>query len=51
MSSCKLVDTPMSKCEALSLKICPNNQKEQREIAFVPYSSAVGSLIYNILCT
>ena len=51
MSSCKPMDTPMSKCEALSLKMCHNNRKEQREMASLPYYITMGSLMYAILCT
>ena len=35
----------------LSLEDCPKSEKEKREMARVPYASAVGSLMYAKLCT
>ena len=51
MSSCKPVDTPVSKGEALSLNMCPKNPQEREEMSRVPYASAVGSLMYAMMCT
>ena len=51
MSSCKPVDTPVSKSEVLSQNMCPRNLEEEKEMSNVPYSSAVGSLMYAMLCT
>ena len=51
MSSCKPVDTPVSKGETLSLYMCPKSPQEQKEMSTVPYSSAVRSLMYTMLCT
>ena len=47
----KLIDTPIEKGHSLNLKDCPKSEKEKREIARVPYASAVGSLMYAMLCT
>ena len=30
---------------------CPNSQEEEDEMSRVPYSNAVGSLMYVIVCT
>ena len=51
MSSCKPVDTPMSKGKALSLNMCPKNPQEREEMSRVPFASVVGSLMYVIMCT
>ena len=51
MSSCKPVDTPVSKSEVLSQNMCPRNLEEEKEMSNVPNSSAVGSLMYAMLCT
>ena len=51
LSSCKLVDTPVSKGEALSLNMCPKNPQEREEMSRVPYASVVGSLMYAMMCT
>ena len=51
MSSCKPVDTPVSKVETLSLNMCPKSPQEQKEMSTVPYSSAVESLMHAMLCT
>ena len=51
MSSCKPVDTLVSKGEALSLNMCPKNPQEREEMSRVPYASVVGSLMYDMMCT
>ena len=51
MSSCKPMDTPVSKGEALSLNMCPKNPQEREEMSRVPYASVVGSLMYAMMCT
>ena len=51
MSSCKPVDTPVSKGEALSLNMCPKNPQEREEMSRVPYASVVGILMYAMMCT
>ncbi|KAL2462342.1 Zf-CCHC domain-containing protein [Abeliophyllum distichum] len=40
----------MSKDETLSLCMCPKTPKEKEEMSNVPYSSAVGSLMYAMMC-
>ena len=43
----KLVDTPVKKGLTLSLDQCPKTDKEKERMS----ASAVGSLMYAILCT
>ena len=47
----KPIDTPIEKGHKLSLKDYPKLEKEKREMARVPYVSAVESLMYAMLCT
>ena len=47
----KPVDTPVKKGLTLSLDQCPKTDKEKERMSNVPYASAVGSLMYAILCT
>ena len=51
MHNSKPIDTPIEKGYTLSLEDCPKSEKEKREMVRVPYASAVGSLIYAMLCT
>ena len=51
MHNSKLIDTPIEKGHTSSLEDCPKSEKENREMARVPYASAVGSLMYAMLCT
>ena len=47
----KPVDTPVEKGQTLSLDQCPKTDKEKERMSNVPYASAVGSLMYAMLCT
>ena len=47
----KPMDSPVEKGLAFSLDQCPKTDKEKERMSNVPYTSAVGSLIYAILCT
>lgn len=51
MQNAKSIDTPVEKGHYLSLDSCPRNEKERKEMARVPYASAVGSLMYAMMCT
>ena len=51
MSNAKAVSTPLAGHFKLSTKQCPNNEKDKKEMEKVPYSSAVGSLMYAMVCT
>jgi len=47
----KSMDTPVEKSLTLSLDQCPKTDKEKERMSSVPYASAVGSLMYAMLCT
>jgi len=47
----KPVDTPVEKGLTLSLAQCPKTDKEKERMSNFPYASAVGSLMYAMLCT
>jgi hypothetical protein len=51
MSDCKPIDTSIAKNESLSPNMCPKTQDEQEKIACVPYSNAIDSLMYAMMCT
>uniref|UniRef100_A0A2N9IVG7 Reverse transcriptase Ty1/copia-type domain-containing protein n=1 Tax=Fagus sylvatica TaxID=28930 RepID=A0A2N9IVG7_FAGSY len=47
----KPIDTPMEKGCTLCLDQCPKNDEKKNQMSKVPYASAIGSLMYAILCT
>jgi len=47
----KPIDTPVEKGLTLSLDQCPKTDQEKEKMKYVSYASAVGSLIYAMLCT
>lgn len=51
MSLCKPVTVPLAKHFRLSVSQSPQNEKEKNEMASIPYASAVGSLMYLMVCT
>jgi hypothetical protein len=51
MQDCKSIDTPIAKGESLSLRMCLKSPDEKAQMEKVPYSSAVGSLMYAMMCT
>ena len=51
MQGCKLIDTPIEKGDTLSLDMCPKTQEEKEKMARVPYSNAIRSLMYSMMCT
>ena len=51
MNSCKSMDTPIARGETLSLEMCPKTEKEKEDMSRVLYSSAIGSLMYAMMCT
>ena len=51
MHHSKHVDTPVEKGLILSLYQCPKTDQEKEKMEDVPYASAVGSLMYVMLCT
>nr|GEW09260.1 retrovirus-related Pol polyprotein from transposon TNT 1-94 [Tanacetum cinerariifolium] len=51
MSSCKPVPNPLAPHFKLSSHECPKFEEDKEDISRVPYSSAVGSLMYAMVCT
>lgn len=51
MNKSKPVDTPVDKGQFLSLDQCPKTDLEKKQMSDVPYASAIGSLMYAMLCT
>jgi hypothetical protein len=51
MHECKSVRVPIPVGVKLSLDQCPKTQEEEEEMYCVPYASAVGSLMYAMVCT
>ena len=51
MKLAKPVGTPLGGHFKLSKKSCPSSMKEKENMASVPYSSAIRSLMYAMVCT
>ena len=51
MQDSKLVKVPIPVGVKLSAEQCPKAQEEEEDIFRVPYESAVGSLMYAMVCT
>lgn len=51
MKNAKPVSTPLAGHFKLSVKQSPSNEKEKKDMKDVPYASAVGSLMYAMVCT
>lgn len=51
MYNTKPVDHPIKKGYTLSLEHRPKNDKEKKEVTKISYASAIGSLMYTMLCT
>ena len=51
MKSAKPVSTPLASHLKLSKQMCPTTKEEKKEMAKVLYFSAVGSLMYAMVCT
>ena len=51
MKHAKPVSTPLGGHFKLSKKSCPSSNKEKQNMTSIPYSSAVGSLMYAMVCT
>ncbi|KAK4406656.1 Retrovirus-related Pol polyprotein from transposon TNT 1-94 [Sesamum angolense] len=45
------IDTPMDKSCVLSKEFCPITEEEKKRMTKIPYASAVGSLMYAMMCT
>jgi len=51
MNKAKIVSTPLTLHFKLSSRQAPSNDKEKDDMQHVPYASAVGSLMYAMVCT
>ena len=51
MQNAKLVSTPFTSHFKLSKEMCPKAQEEMDYMSKVTYASAVGSLMYAMVCT
>lgn len=51
MQDCKPISTPLPVNYKLSSVMCPSNEAERIEMSRVPYASAVGSLMFAMICT
>ena len=51
MDGAKPVASPLALHFKLSIKQCPSSDEEREEMEKVPYASAVGSLMYAMVCT
>lgn len=51
MQSSKPVSTPMAAHFKLSVVQCPQTEEDKRQMTSIPYSSAIGSLMYAMVCT
>ncbi|GJW36958.1 retrovirus-related pol polyprotein from transposon TNT 1-94 [Tanacetum coccineum] len=51
MQDCKPISTPFPTNVKLSSKMSPSSEKKRMKISRVPYASAVGSLMFEMICT
>ena len=51
MQDCKPISTPLPVNFKLSSSMCPSNKAEKKEMSRVSYASAVGSLMFAVICT
>ena len=51
MKDAKSVSTPLANHFKLNRSLCPTTTDEKEKMASIPYSSAVGSLMYCMVCT
>ena len=51
MDKAKVVNTPLAMHFKLSTRHCPSSDGEKEDMKKVPYASAVGSLMYAMVCT
>ena len=51
MKKAKPVNTPLGDHFKLRKRLCLSTKEENKKIAVIPYSSAVGSLTYAMVCT
>jgi hypothetical protein len=51
MQKCKPVKVPIPVGVKLSADQCPKTHEEEEDMSHVPYASAIGSLMYAMVCT
>ena len=51
MQDSKSVKVPIPVGVKLSAEHCPKTQEEEEDMSRVPYASAMGSLMYEMVCT
>ena len=51
MQECKPIKVLIHVSARLSIEQCPKTQEEEEDMSHVPYASAVGSLMYALVCT
>ena len=51
VENAKVVSTPLPGHLKLTKETCPKTQEEEDKISKVPYASAIGSLMYAMVCT
>jgi hypothetical protein len=51
MQECKPVKVPIHVGVKLSVDQCPKTHEEEEDMSHVPYVSAVGNLMYAMVCT
>uniref|UniRef100_A0A803N377 Reverse transcriptase Ty1/copia-type domain-containing protein n=1 Tax=Chenopodium quinoa TaxID=63459 RepID=A0A803N377_CHEQI len=51
MMHAKPVSTPLGSHFKLSKELCPQSKEEEKDMAHIPYTSAVGSVMYSMVCS
>ena len=51
MKNSKPISTPLAGHFKLNKRLYPSMEKEKGEMSVIPYSSAIGSLMYAMVCT
>ncbi|GAA0165642.1 hypothetical protein LIER_20989 [Lithospermum erythrorhizon] len=51
LEDCKPISTPLPINFKLSSSMCPCNEVERKEMSRLPYASAVGNLMFPMICT
>ena len=51
MENVEVVNTPLPSHLKLTKEMCPKTQEEEDKMSKVPYASAIGSLMYAMVCT
>ena len=50
MENAKAINTSLPGHLKLTKEMCPNTQEEEDKMSKVPYASAIGSLMYVVVC-